>query len=194
MSVDIVPLITAFVFVFLAELGDKTQLTAMMLSSKASAIPVFAGSMLAFFLVDGVSALIGGELLSFLSPEWISFSSGLLFIFFGTFSFLRKNEEIRIENQKATFLKTFSVISLMELGDKTQLASIVLAAELKNPLIVLVGVMLAFSVVTGIGIIFGAKLLRLLPEKYLKIGTSLIFILFGLIFILNAVTTMPFMA
>jgi len=47
--------------------------------------------------------------------------------------------------------------------------------------------MLAFSVVTGIGVILGAKLLRLLPGKYIKIGTSLLFIFFGLIFILNAI-------
>jgi len=186
MGLDTVPLLTAFAFVFLAELGDKTQLTAMMFSSKASAVSVFAGSMLAFFLVDGVSTLIGGELLRFFSSEWISLCSGLLFIFFGTLSLIRRNEKVEIEGQKASFLKTFSVISLMELGDKTQIASIVLAAELKNPLVVLVGVMLAFSVATGIGVIFGAKLLRLLPEKYLKIGTSLLFLLFGLIFVLDA--------
>jgi len=82
----------------------------------------------------------------------------------------------------------------MELGDKTQLASIVLAAELNNPLIVLAGVMLAFSVVTGIGVIFGAKLLRLLPEKYLRIGTSLLFILFGCIFALGAISDQMLMA
>lgn len=192
MSADLVPLATAFTFVFLAELGDKTQLTAMMLSSRTSATSVFAGSMLAFFLVNGVSALIGGELLGFLDYKLVSFVSGLLFIIFGSFSLIRRNQKIEIANQKATLFKTFSLISLMELGDKTQLASIVLAAQLKNPLIVLVGVMLAFSVVTGIGVVFGSKLLRLLPEKYLKIGTSLLFMLFGLIFILNAAIDLTF--
>jgi len=188
MSMNMVPFVTAFAFVFLAELGDKTQLTAIMLSSKASALSVFAGSMLAFFLVDGVSALIGGELLGFLPYKLVSFSSGLLFIIFGIFSLIRRNEKVRIEKQKATFFKTFSLISLMELGDKTQLASIVLAAELKNPLIVLAGIMLAFSVVTGIGVILGAKLLKLIPKKHLRVGTSLLFIFFGLIFIANAIT------
>jgi len=186
MSMEVVPLMTAFGFVFLAELGDKTQLTAVMLSSKAPAISVFAGSMLAFFLVDGISALIGGELLGFLPYEWVSFSSGLVFIIFGTFSLIRSSKKIKVEEQKVTFLKTFSLISLMELGDKTQFASIVLAAELRNPLVILAGIMLAFSIVTAIGVILGAKLLRLLPEKYLKIGTSVLFIFFGFIFILNA--------
>jgi len=188
MSIDVVPLITAFTFIFLAELGDKTQLTAIMLSSRASAMSVFTGAMLAFFLVDGVSALIGGELLGFLPYKWVSFTSGLVFMLFGAYSLIRRNEKIKVEKQKATFLKTFSMVSLAELGDKTQLASIVLAAELRNPLIVLVGVMIAFSVVTGIGVIIGAKFLRLLPGKYLKIGSSFLFILFGFIFILNAMT------
>lgn len=188
MGMDIVPLVTAFAFVFLAEFGDKTQLAAIMLSSRASALSVFGGSMLAFFLVDGVSALIGGELLGFLPDILVGLGSGLLFIVFGIFLLIRRNQEIKIENQKATFLKTFSLISLMELGDKTQIAAIVLAAEFKNPLIVLVGVMLAFSIVTGIGVILGSKLLRLIPERYLRIGTALSFIFFGFIFILNAIT------
>jgi len=188
MNVDTVPLITAFVFVFLAELGDKTNLTAMMLSSKAPAASVFAGSMLAFFLVDGLSALIGGELLSLLPYRLASFISGLLFILFGFFPLIRRSRKIEVKNQKTTFLKTFSFICLMELGDKTQLASIVLAAEFRDPVLVLVGVMLAFAVVTGIGVVFGAKLLGLLPERYLRIGISLLFILFGFIFILGAVT------
>jgi len=184
----VVPLITAFSLVFLAELGDKTQLTTIMLSSKASAACVFVGAMLAFFVVDGVSALVGGTLLGFLPYKWVRLGSGLVFIIFGVFSLVRKREEIKKERQEVTLLKTFSMISLMELGDKTQLASIVLAAELGSPLVVLLGVMLAFAVVTGIGVIFGAKVLSLLPERYLEVGASLLFMLFGLIFILSAIT------
>jgi putative Ca2+/H+ antiporter (TMEM165/GDT1 family) len=103
MSMDMVPLMTAFAFVFLAELGDKTQLTAVMLSSRSSAISVFSGSMLAFFLVDGVSALIGGELLGFLPFKWVSFISGLVFIIFGIFSLIHSKEKIKIEKQKQLF-------------------------------------------------------------------------------------------
>jgi len=185
---DIVPLVTAFAFVFLAEFGDKTQVTAIMLSSRSSAFTVFAGSMLAFFLVDGLSALIGGELLGFLPDILVKFGSGLLFIIFGVFSLIRNEEKISVEEPRATFLKTFLLIALMELGDKTQVASIVLAAEFKNPLMVLAGIMLGFSIVTGIGVILGSKLLRLIPERYLRIGTALLFIFFGFIFILNAIT------
>ena len=187
MNPIVVPLITAFTFVFLAELGDKTQITTIMLSSKASATSVFTGAMLAFFVVDGVSALVGGTLLGFLPYRWVRLGSGLVFIVFGVFSMIhRKGEKIKEERQEVTFLKTFSMVSLMELGDKTQLASIALAADFGSPIAVLLGVMLAFAVVTGIGVILGARLLSLLPERYLEVGSSLLFIFFGLVFILSA--------
>jgi putative Ca2+/H+ antiporter (TMEM165/GDT1 family) len=185
---DITALITAFAFIFIAEFGDKTQLTAVVLSSKGSSISVFTGAMAAFFLVDGVSALLGGQLLGFLPYRLVALGSGLVFVGFGVFSLFRGDGEFEVESSRATFLKTFSLIALMELGDKTQLASIVLAAEFQNPVIVVVGVMFALSAVTLIGVALGTKLLRLIPKRYLRIGTSLLFILFGAIFILDALT------
>jgi len=76
----------------------------------------------------------------------------------------------------------------MELGDKTQIASIALATQFSSPLIVFIGIMLAFILVTGIGVILGSKFIRLLPVKYLRIGTATLFILFGVIFIINFIT------
>lgn len=188
--IDIFPTITAFAIVFMAELGDKTQLTVMMLSSKGSARSVFFGAMLAFLIVDGVSLLIGDELLSFIPYDLIGAGAGLLFIIIGALSLIRRRKERNrvdeIESRKADFLKTFSIIALMELGDKTQLACVVLAAELGNPLGVLAGVMLGFSAVTAIGVISGTKILRILPRRYLEIGAAFLFILLGILFILDA--------
>ena len=59
----LLPLLTSFTLVFMAELGDKTQLATIMLSSRASGRLVFTGAMLAFLLVDGISTLAGGEIL-----------------------------------------------------------------------------------------------------------------------------------
>jgi len=188
--IDIFPTITAFAIVFMAEFGDKTQLTVMMLSSKGSARSVFFGAMLAFLIVDGVSLLIGDELLSFIPYDLIGAGAGLLFIFIGAFSLIRRrNERNRvdeIESQKVDFIKTLSIIALMELGDKTQLACVVLAAELGNPLGVLAGVMLGFSAVTAIGVFSGTKILRILPRKYLEIGAAFLFMVLGILFILDA--------
>ena len=68
----------------------------------------------------------------------------------------------------ALLLTAFTFIFLAELGDKTQITSIILAAEFCPPIIVFIGIMLAFSIITGIGIIFGMKILKLLPKKILK--------------------------
>lgn len=73
-------------------------------------------------------------------------------------------------------------------GDKTQLSCVVLAAGLSDPFGALVGIMLAFAAVTAIGVLSGAKILRLLPRRYLEIGAAILFIILGIIFILNSLT------
>ncbi|MBO3804125.1 MAG: TMEM165/GDT1 family protein, partial [Candidatus Brockarchaeota archaeon] len=64
---------------------------------------------------------------------------------------------------------------------------IFLAAELKDPFMAMVGMMSAFLVVTTIGVAFGARLLGRLPEKHLRVGTAILFVLFGAAFLLEAI-------
>ncbi|MBS7613589.1 TMEM165/GDT1 family protein, partial [Candidatus Bathyarchaeota archaeon] len=158
------------------------------LSSRSSAVSVFSGAMVAFFIVDGLSALLGGELLRLLPRNIIGLATGLIFILFGLIPLLRKEEETAFNKTETSFFKTFSLVSLMELGDKTQMASILLAAQFRNPLMVLIGVMLAFSLITGIGVLLGSKILKFVGDKYLKIATSTIFIVFGFILIFDALS------
>ncbi len=186
---DPFPLISAFALILLAELGDKTQLLAIMLSSRHSAFPVFLGAMLAFLVVDGTSVIVGGALLGFLPLKWVTLGSGLVFILFGVLTVIRKEkEEFHFKERGFPLFTAFSLVSLMELGDKTQLAAIALSAQSASPLLVLVGVMLAFLVITGIGVVLGARILRLLPTKYLKMGTSALFIVFGTVFVVSSIT------
>jgi putative Ca2+/H+ antiporter (TMEM165/GDT1 family) len=187
MCINLTPLIASFSFIFLAELGDKTQLCTLMLSSRFSALSVFLGAMAAFFLVDGVSALLGGEILSLLPSNIISLIAGIIFIVFGLISLVRRRsvEETSLFDIKVSFFRAFSLTALMELGDKTQIASILLAAQFGDPVIVLAGVMLAFSLLTGISVVLGYKVLRLLPRKYLNVAVSLAFIIVGLLILLG---------
>ncbi len=189
MDFDPTPLLTAFTLIFLAELGDKTQMCTIMLSSRSSAISVFSGAMTAFFIVDGLSALLGGELLSLLPRNIVGLAAGLIFILCGLISLFRREGGGTLDKVETSFFKTFSLIALMELGDKTQVTSILLAAQFKNPLMVLTGVMMAFSLITGMGVVLGSKILRLVEDRYLKIGTSTVFILFGFILIFEALLT-----
>ena len=99
-----------------------------------------------------------------------------------------KSEEVEVDNRSSTIVRSFSLIALMELGDKTQLSVIALAAEYNAPYMVFVGVMLALALLTVIGIVVGAVISRYAPMKYVKIGSSIVFIVFGILFLWGAVT------
>jgi len=183
---DLLPLVSSFGIIALAELGDKTQLTIVSLSSCKKTRSVFIGAMLAFALIDGVSALIGGTIAAFIPPAWIGVGAGVAFLLFGIYSLLSKSKGTGIEKHSASATQCFSLVALMELGDKTQLSVIALAAEYDAPIMVFTGVMLALALITGIGIAVGTMISRFVPMRYLKIGSSLIFIIFGILFLFEA--------
>jgi len=120
--------------------------------------------------------------------SWISFGSGLVFIFFGVYTLIRADkEEVEVKDRGLPFVTSFSLVALMELGDKTQFAVVALASQY-DEMMVFLGMMLAFILVTGLGVVLGATLLRRLPTRYLKVGSSALFLLFGIVFIIGAVS------
>jgi Ca2+/H+ antiporter, TMEM165/GDT1 family len=184
---DFLPLLMTFVLIIVGELGDKTQLTVISLSCQYKPWHVFAGALLAFLVVDGVSTVIGGPLLALLPVNIVHLVSGLVFIAFGIFSLIRRNEEEKELKKAGRFpvFSAFSLVAIMELGDKTQIITITLAAQY-SPIMVLVGLVLAFAFLTAIAVLIGAKLVSRLPLKWLKIGTSVLFIALGTLSIVGA--------
>ncbi|PIN77276.1 hypothetical protein COV16_06960 [Candidatus Woesearchaeota archaeon CG10_big_fil_rev_8_21_14_0_10_34_8] len=83
------------------------------------------------------------------------------------------------------FLIPFIVIGLSELGDKTQLAILFLASKTKQHLRLLLGVLLAFIIADGLAIVFGDIITNIIPISYIKIGSGIIFIIFGIITLNN---------
>lgn len=188
MDLNIIPLISSFVLIALAELGDKTQITTITLSARYRALSVFIGAMLAVALIDGVGVAVGTALGNILPMNLISIISALIFILFGIYSLKsRDNVKARETNGKPAILTSFSMISLMELGDKTQLTVIALAARFHAPIQVFTGAMLAFMLLMGMGVLIGSRLLKRLPDRYLRIVSSAVFLLFGVIFLINAI-------
>ena len=182
------PLIYSFGIIALAELGDKTQITVMCLSANRRARKVFIGAVLAFALVDGASASLGGTIGVFIPNRWIGVGAGVAFLVFGAYTLLSKPEEAGADSRSVNVAHSFSLITLMELGDKTQLSVIALAAEFDAPIMVFVGVMLALTLLTAIGIAVGVMISRFVPMKYIKIGSSVAFIVFGILFLWGAIT------
>jgi Ca2+/H+ antiporter, TMEM165/GDT1 family len=179
--------------VFLAELGDKTQLTAMALSTKYPWSKVFAGLAFAFVLLNLGAVLVGKILFTVIPIFWIKLASGALFLFFGVTTLLARNHAGEEEGEeggksyaRGPVLTTFLMILLAELGDKTQLVTASLAAQHDSLLAVFLGSTIALWSVSLIGIFLGLQLNRFVPRVYLHKGAGILFLAFGAVMLYQA--------
>jgi putative Ca2+/H+ antiporter (TMEM165/GDT1 family) len=169
------------------EFGDKTHIAVITLSMKNRPLEVFIGALGAFALVDGASVLVGGLIADLIPEFWINVISGGLFLLFGVLSLINKEDEEEVkEGGKSGLASAFSLVTLMELGDKTQFASFVLAARYGSPLLVFLGIMLGAALITGSGVVIGKGLMRIVPERYLRYAAAALFLIFGVIFLAKA--------
>ena len=188
---DLLPLLSSFFIVALAEFGDKTQIAVVCLSADHRPRSVFIGALSAFALVDGVSAMIGGALAPFLPTFWIGLVAGISFLIFGFYTlFSKEGTTVNTKEHSRTVTTSFLLITVMELGDKTQLAVVTLSAEYGAPIQVFVGVMLAFTLLTALGAVFGRIISRRIPAHYIRIGASFVFVVFGVLFLFEALSGM----
>ncbi len=188
-------LAVSFALVALAELGDKTQIAVITLASRFKVLSVFCGAMLAFLVTTGIAVAIGDALTLVLPTFWVRVAAAVIFLVFGVYtiiSTLKKGEEqLKLKEARNGVFSSFSLIVLMELGDKTQLAVIALAAESEFPLLVFVGVMLAFTLVTGLGATVGATLTKFVPLKYIQLASGIVFTLLGAALLVTAIFASP---
>lgn len=185
---DPTPFIASFAMFALMELGDKTQIAVITLSMKARPIEVFAGALAAFAIVDGASVVVGGIVSDLLPAFWVNLASGVIFVAFGILTLVRNDEEegeVR-ESRRQAAISAFSLVTLMELGDKTQFASFVLAAKYGSPLMVFAGILAASAVITGSGVVVGKGLMRVVPRRYIRYVAAALFLVFGVLFIAGA--------
>ena len=184
---DLTPLISAFVLISLTELGDKTMIAVITLSSKYPKRTVFLGSFLALAAVTAVGVVIGEVLFQFV-PSWIvGLAAGVVFIVFGIVTLVRKEEEeeevVKDRGRWGGFLTAFGFVALMELGDKTQLSVITLSAESGAALMVFLGASLGFLWLVILEVSLGKVIGEKVPKNYIRIGSGLVFIIFGMIFL-----------
>jgi putative Ca2+/H+ antiporter (TMEM165/GDT1 family) len=174
--------IASFIFVVLAEMGDKTQLLAMAFAAKYGAYKVLIAVFLATILNHSLAVAVGHFLTTIVPMDAISFVAAISFIVFGLWT-IRGDALEGEDNAKSRFGPIITVgiaFFLAEMGDKTQLATISLAVEYRNMLNVLMGTTLGMVVADAIGIGIGVVMRKHLPEKSIKWVSACIFILFGL--------------
>lgn len=182
--------ISTFGLIFLAELGDKTQLTAMALSLRYPWRKIFVGIAAAFVVLNLAAVLVGKVLFLLLPIFWVTLVSALLFLYFG-YSTLRhacaqEDDDDAPPHTAATAFRTaFIMIFMAELGDKTQLVTASQAAQHSDSLmgmsIVFVSSTLALWLVSLIGIFAGKQLVRFIPLCWIHRTAGFMFLVFGVL-------------
>lgn len=175
-------LISVFL-VFIAELGDKTQLVALAFATRYKPLTVLAGVTVATLLVHIVSVALG-EIAGRTLPLWvINTACGFAFITFGLWTLkgdsLDEDEQNKTGSKFGPFLTVAVTFFLAELGDKTMLATITIASQQKQPLEVWVGSTLGMVLADGLAIWMGTVLGKQLPERTIKYGAAGIFLVSG---------------
>jgi putative Ca2+/H+ antiporter (TMEM165/GDT1 family) len=181
--------------IFLAELGDKTQLVALTLATRYNAKVVLGGIFCATLAVHVFSAGIGWLVGGLLPTDWIQFIAGLAFIGFGFWT-LRGDcldeEECKTRKIVSPFWLVFVTFFLAELGDKTMLSTVTLATT--NSFIpVWIGSTIGMVLSDGLAIVVGKVLGAKLPERVVKVGAAVIFFGFGLFSLIQGGSKLPFL-
>jgi putative Ca2+/H+ antiporter (TMEM165/GDT1 family) len=174
----------SLLFVFIAEMGDKTQLVALAFATRFKATTVLLGVFLATLFIHLFSVLIGEAAAMALPLFWIKLGAGVAFLGFGAWT-LRGDElgEDDPAEKPSRFgpLMTVAVsFFLAELGDKTMLATITVASQQRAFVPVWLGSTVGMVIADGLAIIVGKLLGRQLPERAIKYGAAAVFFLSGL--------------
>lgn len=175
-------LIKAFTLIFIAEMGDKTQILAMAFATKYQVKKVLLGIFLGAFLNHGLAVILGSYISNFIPINTIQIIAGFAFVGFSIWTLKSEDDDEENEEHKSKFGPVITValaFFIGELGDKTQLTAITLATDAKYPVFILCGTVLGMIVTGGIGIIIGKKLGDKIPEFAIKIIAASVFMFFG---------------
>lgn len=177
--------LAAFVSIFVAEFGDKTQLVSLSMASRYPPLQVLAGAMVALGLVLGLAVGVGGLVATYLPAVVIAVVSGVFFIIMGLFTLVRR-EDVEPEQcpGRAGFYQTLILVFLAEMGDKTQMAAMLLSANFGRPLAVFAGAMAAMFLNHALVIFLGRRYFSRINPRLLKQGTAFLFMFIGLAIII----------
>ncbi len=176
-------LLLSFAVIFVAEMGDKSQLMAMMFALRYRWWVVLGAIAAATTAVHVLSVAIGHYLGAALPTHLLGIIAGAAFVFFGLWTLRgdKLTDEDATRAQKTTapaFFVVTSAFVLAELGDKTMLVTITLAAD-HDWLGVWIGSTLGMVVADGLAIIVGAVAGKHLPERLIQLAAAALFLLFG---------------
>jgi putative Ca2+/H+ antiporter (TMEM165/GDT1 family) len=173
----------ATLMVVLAEMGDKTQLLAMAFATRFQAKDVLWGVLIATILNHALAVAVGAYLGSSFNFQLVQLIAAVSFILFGLWTI--RGDTLNDEHKRKMWLGPIATVAIAffiaEMGDKTQLATVAIAAKYDNPMATLLGTTTGMMIADALGIYVGVVAGKRIPERIVKWISAGIFILFGLI-------------
>ncbi|MCP5267161.1 MAG: TMEM165/GDT1 family protein [Burkholderiaceae bacterium] len=176
--------------VALAEIGDKTQLLAFVLAARfRKPLPIILGILVATVFNHGLAGALGAWITATLSPELLRWVLGLSFIAMAIWTMIPdkiEEEETAVAQRFGVFGATLVTFFLAEMGDKTQVATIAMAAHYAEPLRVVAGTTLGMLIADVPAVFAGDRLATKIPMKLVHAVAAAIFAVLGLATLLGA--------
>jgi len=171
--------------VALAEIGDKTQLLAFILAARfKKPLPIIAGILCATLVNHGLAGALGAWITSVVSPEVMRWVLGLSFIAMAAWTLIPdkiEEEETQVAKHLGVFGATLITFFLAEMGDKTQIATVALAAHYGAPVLVVLGTTLGMLVADVPAVFVGNRFAAKIPMKLVHSIAAGIFALMGVL-------------
>jgi len=178
----------SFVSIFLAEIAEKTILITLSLAGQVKRKNLIIGILLFSILIMIIPIAIGAYLDRIFPLGTLSLASGIIFIIIGVFQLIsgkEEEEEKEIKFKVNEVIKVFLILSLAELGDKTQIATFSLSVALPNAFLIWLGATLGIFLPNLIVAIVGSEFLKKINQNIVKVITSSLFLLVGIYLILT---------
>ena len=176
--------------VAIAEIGDKTQLLAFILAARfKKPVPIILGILLATIVNHGLAGALGAWITSTVSPDILRWVLGLSFIGMAIWTLIPdkiEEEETQVAHRFGVFGATLITFFLAEMGDKTQIATVAMAAHYASPLLVVTGTTLGMLIADVPAVFVGDQLASRIPMKLVHSIAAAIFALLGLATLLGA--------
>lgn len=176
--------------VALAEIGDKTQLLAFILAARfKKPVPIILGILAATVVNHGLAGALGAWITSSISHEVLRWVLGLSFIGMAIWTMIPdkiEEEETQVAQRFGVFGATLITFFLAEMGDKTQIATIAMAAHYASPLMVVIGTTLGMLIADVPAVFVGDKLASRIPMKLVHAIAAAIFAVLGMATLLGA--------
>lgn len=175
--------------VALAEIGDKTQLLAFILAARFKRpLPIILGILVATLVNHGLAGALGTWITSLLGPDTLRWVLGASFIGMAIWTLIPdkiEEEETKVAHRLGVFGATLVTFFLAEMGDKTQIATIALAAHYSAPLLVIAGTTLGMMIADVPAVFVGNKFADKIPLKLVHGIAALVFAVMGVLTLLR---------